>query len=227
MDDNGPQGSDDGITRAEIADKLRAHLADFPDATHDEILAFLEGEDSAMRDDGKQWRVALSLDGQGTSTLEQTTRWLIEVLRSGDRLAPHLRDALALALERGQINSAGVRVLIQAEPGYFKALSTMASDKRLIDAGRYIAKQSQTGRSYESIYRDLSEMFGVSDVRDFGIRARKIFMEFRAYCDLNAERIERECGYDPRGNGLDEDDCYYPARAKFAEAKIDLYKDWS
>lgn len=185
-----------------------------------------------MTDDGKQWRVLLSLDGNGLSPLRKVYGELVEILRSGEPLMPELRDALANALERGQIGGPGVRLKIEAEAGFFRAIGTIESDKRLLDWGRHIAIERASGRSFEGIYRDLGkpefrEEFAVSvdDVRDYGLRARSLFSEFEAFSEARRRELEALLGATD-GDLLSDDDFYYPARALFTEAKVGLHEQW-
>ena len=171
-----------------------------------------------------QWRVATSLDGQGLESLEKTCRQLAEILRSEDPLIMPLREALAAALERDQTDEPGVRISVKGDAGYFKALGTVASEKRLLEAGRYIEAEVMKDRSYRAIYKDLPAMFGIADETDYGIRARKLFKEFREFCEARPELVEESGAMLEGGTNdvMSDEDYFYYSRAVFTEQRAGL-----
>lgn len=171
----------------------------------------------------KPFRLASTLEGCGSQTLAQTYSDFIDLLRSDEPLGADLREAIANALERGQINGSGVRLRIEADGQFFKAMASMESDDKLIDAGLYIARERKKKRSISSIARDLPAMFNIDDGVDYARRARKLYDHFQRWIEANIDDLFdingdlAHHGYEDYDN---EDDGFEMAKSEYLLKRV-------
>lgn len=137
-----------------------------------------------MKDDFKpdlQLMATVQLQGSGTATQAQTYGFLIDALRSDEPLSQSLRESLAAALEAAQTGQGLVRLRLEAQEGYFKSLSTITANKRLLKAGHFLETEKAKGRSYQSLHDELSDRFGVEDAATYSRRARAFYKSYIAF----------------------------------------------
>lgn len=120
----------------------------------------------------------LSLRGVGTATQAETYGYLVRALRSTEPLSADLREAMAEALDAATTGEKRVRLRVEAPEGYFKSLSTLAANKRLLETGWYLETERGKGRTYKQAGEAIE---GIEDVAKYSNRARKFYARFLAF----------------------------------------------
>lgn len=161
-----------------------------------------------------QTAVTISLMGLGTYTQGETLHALVRILRSDERMNPQLREALASCLDAGVTGENSVRLRLEAPQGYFKSLSTVAANKRMLKAGHMLEMGKQNGQSYQSQY---SKLRFVEDPATYARRARKFYSAFLSF--IRSDHPDAAFAQQMAGNHdpIEDDDARAFAFSRFSE----------
>lgn len=131
-------------------------------------------------------RIQRTLEADPSFTLDQTYADLIALLRSGDPLGQELRDALADALDRGQLDQKGcVRIKIEADDPHFTRIrNAQALEKRLL-AGLLVARGPHMGRKPFEIRKIVEAEFSKQNAVEYIKAAKKSYGHFRLWLEAN------------------------------------------
>lgn len=178
-------------------------------------------------------RVRMTLLGDPSFTLANTYHDFISLLRSGDVLDQSLRDAIAYALERGQIDQkGGVRLKIESDGDWFKRIDNIDRLEKSLEAGLFMARQRHKGTSQIDVLQGLADRFGKADVIDYAKRSKTVYRSFLTWLEENHGvvdifdwRTKNDIRSFERSDDFEEDDYFFEARSVYIMKTSPLFMD--